>query len=264
MWVVDSSPNLIEQFFMNALKAGRIPRHVAIHMDGNRRYAAKNNLDIFEGERRGYVRFTQVMRWCRDLNIRELTVYGISIENLKRTPEEVSYLMTLIKEAIRDVHGDIEKIREIGMCVKFFGNFALLSEDLRRMIAEAMILTEDYNKFFVNIAVTYSSRDELATIAKCMIKSVKSNQIHPDDINERLVSNCLFTNDGSFPDLLIRTSGKARLGQFLQWQCGFSIMCFPKVLWPDFTLWHFLLIIFRYQRQFKDIPNHQNKDIEDN
>lgn len=128
------------------------------------------------------------------------------------------------------------------------GNFELLSEDVRKLIAEAVLLTKDNNKCFLNVAFAYTSRDEITNAIKCVVNGVRTNSIDVDDISEQLISDCLYTNKSDRPDILIRTSGEIRFSDFLLWQIWNTNVCFTEVLWPEFSIWHLLASVFQYQR----------------
>lgn len=262
MWIVDSSLNYFQRFCVNVIKAGRVPRHVAFIMDGNRRYATKSNMRKVEGHVRGFDKLAQTLQWCFELGIKEVTVYAFSIENFKRSQEEVEYLMELAREKFKKIHDEKEKLMSDGVCIRVVGNLALLPEDLKKSMAEAMIMTKDNNKLFLNVAFAYTSRDELATAVKTVIKSVELDLINPSDINEQLISHCLFTNHSPDPDLLVRTSGEVRFSDFLLWQIWNTNICFAEVLWPDFCIWHLLASVFQYQRCYEDIQKYQKTKVE--
>ncbi|KRT83815.1 hypothetical protein AMK59_3610 [Oryctes borbonicus] len=257
MWIVESPLSYFQKFCINIVKAGRVPRHVAFIMDGNRRYATKSNMRKVEGHVKGFDKLSQTLQWCFELGIQEVTVYAFSIENFKRSKEEVDYLMELAKEKFRKLHDEKNKIMELGVCIRVIGNLDLLPEDTRKLIAEAVIMTKDNNKLFLNIAFAYTSRDELTTAVKNILKGVELGLINPDDINEKLISQCLYTNHSRDPDLLVRTSGEVRFSDFLLWQIWNTNVCFAEVLWPDFCLWHLLASVFQYQRCYADIQKYQ-------
>ncbi|GJQ72166.1 hypothetical protein Trydic_g3259 [Trypoxylus dichotomus] len=233
-------------------------------MDGNRRYAKQSDLELGEGHRKGYDKFVDILQWCQDLGVHELTVYAFSIENFKRSPDEVDFLMTLLAEKLNELLKETENLKKKQICIRIIGNITLLPEEIRQLSSKIMDLTKDHKKLICNIAMPYTSRDELTTAAKSIVHGVKSNQIHLDDINEELVSKCLYTNRGTNPDILIRTSGEVRFSDFLLWQCGYSVEYFVDALWPNFTIWHFLALLFRYQRDCVNIPNFQNREVENN
>lgn len=128
------------------------------------------------------------------------------------------------------------------------GNLTLLPPDVRKLIAQAVLLTKDNNKHFLNVAFAYTSRDEITNSIRCAVDGVKSNAIEVEDITEDLITDCLYTNKSRSPDILVRTSGEVRFSDFLLWQIWNTNICFTEVLWPEFSVWHLLASVFQYQR----------------
>ncbi|KAJ8959197.1 hypothetical protein NQ318_022459 [Aromia moschata] len=222
-WISESSLTPFQKFCVNVIKCGPIPNHIAFIMDGNRRYAKKARVGKAEGHSKGFDKLSECLKWCKELGVKEVTVYAFSIENFKRSKDEVDGLMKLAKEKFQKLLGEKEKIMNEGVCIRIIGNLLLLPEDLRKVIAEAMLLTKDNNKAILNVAFSYTSRDEIATSMKTIVDGVDQQHIQIDDISEELISQCLYTNMSPDPDLLVRTSGEIRLSDFLLWQfCGQS------------------------------------------
>ncbi|KAK9722131.1 putative undecaprenyl diphosphate synthase [Popillia japonica] len=139
-------------------------------MDGNRRYATKSNIKKVEGHVKGFDKLAQTLQWCFELGIHEVTVYAFSIENFKRSQEEVDYLMELAREKFTKLHEEKEKLMKDGICIRVVGNLKLLPDDIRKLMAEAMFMTRHNNKLFLNVAFAYTSKDELTTAAKTIIE----------------------------------------------------------------------------------------------
>lgn len=222
-------------------------------MDGNRRYASKNGIEKIEGHTKGFDKFAETLQWCMDFGIQEVTFYAFSIENFKRKREEVNGLLNLAEQKFQRLLDEKDKIKKHGLCVRIIGNFSLLPKNLQELIAETMIITKEHKKGFLNIAFAYTSRDEITHAIKDVIEGVQCGDILSEDIDEELVSNCLYTNNSKNPDLLIRTSGEVRFSDFLMWQISNTCIYFSNVLWPEFNLWEFLNAIFYYQRCYSDI-----------
>lgn len=257
-WISDYTLNWFQSLILKVLKTGQIPRHVALIMDGNRRYANKQNLAKGEGHLRGFDQMSKTLNWCMDFGIPEVTVYAFSIENFKRSKEEVDELMDLARQKFKKLLEEREKLMEVGVCIRVIGNLSLLPEDLHKLIAEAMVITKNNNKTFLNLAIPYTSRDEITQAVKDIANGVKHTDILPEDINEDLISNCLYTYKSPNPDLLIRTSGEIRLSDFLLWQISNSCIYFTDVLWPEFNIWHFFGAIFYYQKCYPDLQKFRN------
>lgn len=252
-WIRDSTVTWFQLLATKVLKTGHIPKHVAFIMDGNRRYASKNGMDKLDGHTKGFDKFSETLQWCRDLGIEEVTFYAFSIENFKRKQEEVDGLMNLAEEKFQKLLSEKDKVKKHGLCVRIIGNLSLLPQNIQKLIAEAMMFTKDHNKAFLNIAFAYTSRDEITHAIQDVIKGVESGDILLEDINEHLISNCLYTSNSPNPDLLIRTSGEVRFSDFLMWQISNTCIYFTNVLWPEFNVWEFLNAIFYYQRCYSDI-----------
>ncbi|XP_044759234.1 dehydrodolichyl diphosphate synthase complex subunit DHDDS-like [Coccinella septempunctata] len=247
-WIIENSLNKFQYFLVNVLKCGPIPKHVGIIMDGNRRYARKINVEKVVGHTMGFDKLSETLEWCKEMGIKEVTVYAFSMENFKRTPEEVADLMDLATEKFKDLLKEENKLMMEGICVRVIGDLSMLRKDLQKLIAKAMLLTKDNTKSFLNIAFAYVSREEITTSVKSVIKGVEDELIDKDDVTDRLISQCLYLN--SFPDLLIRTSGEVRLSDFLLWQSSNSIVYFSQVLWPEFSFWDFVVCILHYQKSY--------------
>lgn len=252
-WIRDSTLNWLQLLAVKILKTGQIPRHIAIIMDGNRRYANKTGVKKSEGHVKGFDRLAETLQWCADLGIPEVTVYAFSIENFKRPQEEIDMLMELAAQKFQRLLNEKEKLMENGVCVRVIGNLSLIPEDVHTRIAKAMIITKHNKKAFLNVAFAYTSRDEITHAIKNIVEGVKTCDILPEDIDENLISECLYTSKSSNPDLLIRTSGEVRLSDFLMWQISKTCIYFANVLWPEFSVWDLISAVFYYQRCYPEL-----------
>lgn len=207
-----------ESFAINIIKCGPIPNHVAFIMDGNRRFATKSNMDKAEGHMKGFDKLSETLQWCLDVGVNEVTVYAFSIENFKRSKEEVDTLMRLAREKFARLLEEREKLNERGICIRVIGNLKLLPKDIQKTISEAMLLTKNNNKAVLNIAFAYTSREEITNSVKTIFEGVEQNELEVEDLNYALIDECLYTNKCSVPDLLVRTSGEVRFSDFLLWQ----------------------------------------------
>lgn len=252
-WIRERTLNWFQFLALKIIRTGHVPRHVAFIMDGNRRYANKKQVAKVEGHTKGFDKLAETLNWCMDIGITEVTMYAFSIENFKRSKEEVDGLMELAKQKFMCLLEEKDKLMEHGVCVRVVGNLSLIPEDVYKLITEAMTITKNNNKAFLNVAFAYTSRDEITHAVKDIAKGVKNNDISPEDINENLISNCLYTYNSPNPDLLIRTSGENRFSDFLMWQISDACVYFTNVLWPEFSVWDFLSAIFYYQRCYSDL-----------
>lgn len=169
--------------------------------------------------------------------------------------------MDLARDKFRKLLEEKDKIMKESVCIRVIGNLTLLPKDLLRLIAEVVLLTKDNNRAVLNIAFSYTSRDEITHSVNIILEGVNNNEIQADDVDEDLISSCLYTHASPDPDILIRTSGEVRLSDFLLWQTAFSDICFTDVLWPEFSIWDLLGLIFKYQRSYDTLMNSKKVDV---
>ncbi|XP_076213302.1 dehydrodolichyl diphosphate synthase complex subunit DHDDS isoform X2 [Aptenodytes patagonicus] len=217
-WIREGELTIIERFCANIIKAGPMPKHVAFIMDGNRRYAQKCHVERQQGHSQGFDKLAQTLRWCLNLGIREVTVYAFSIENFKRSKEEVDGLMDLARQKFSRLLEEQESLKKHGVCIRVLGDLPLLPLDIQELIAQAVLATRNYNKCFLNVCFAYTSRHEISNAVREMAWGVEQGLLEPSDVSESLLDKCLYTNNSPDPDLLIRTSGEVRLSDFLLWQ----------------------------------------------
>ncbi|KAM9031959.1 dehydrodolichyl diphosphate synthase complex subunit DHDDS isoform X3 [Sarcophilus harrisii] len=217
-WIREGELSLLERFCANIIKAGPMPKHIAFIMDGNRRYAQKCQVERQEGHTQGFNKLAETLRWCLNLGIREVTVYAFSIENFKRSKNEVDGLMELARQKFSRLMEEQEKLEKHGVCIRVLGDLQLLPLDLQELIAKAVQATRNYNKCFLNVCFAYTSRHEISNAVKEMAWGVEQGLLDPSDLSESLLDKCLYTNNSPNPDILIRTSGEVRLSDFLLWQ----------------------------------------------
>ncbi|XP_025918251.1 dehydrodolichyl diphosphate synthase complex subunit DHDDS isoform X3 [Apteryx mantelli] len=217
-WIREGELTIIERFCGNIIKAGPMPKHVAFIMDGNRRYAQKCHVERQQGHSQGFDKLAQTLRWCLNLGIREVTVYAFSIENFKRSKEEVDGLMDLARQKFSRLLEEQENLKKHGVCIRVLGDLPLLPLDIQELIAQAVLATRNYNKCFLNVCFAYTSRHEISNAVREMAWGVEQGLLEPSDVSESLLDKCLYTSNSPDPDLLIRTSGEVRLSDFLLWQ----------------------------------------------
>ncbi|XP_010127511.1 PREDICTED: dehydrodolichyl diphosphate synthase isoform X4 [Chlamydotis macqueenii] len=223
-WIKEGELTIIERFCANIIKAGPMPKHVAFIMDGNRRYAQKCHVERQEGHSQGFDKLAQTLRWCLNLGIREVTVYAFSIENFKRSKEEVDGLMDLARQ-----------------------KFSRLLEE----------------QCFLNVCFAYTSRHEISNAVREMAWGVEQGLLEPSDVSESLLDKCLYTNNSPDPDLLIRTSGEVRLSDFLLWQTSHSCLVFQSVLWPEYSFWNLCEAILRFQMNYSALQKARDSYMEE-
>lgn len=212
-------------------KEENFPEHIAIIMDGNRRWAKKKNLPIKLGHREGAKTLEKIVRYAKTLGVKYLTVYAFSTENWKRSEDEVNALMELLERYLNDFakKADTENIK-----VVVLGDPEPFSESLRKSIDLAMERTKDNTGITFNICLNYGGRDEIVKATKKIASKVKDGEISLYDINEELISENLYTKNIPDPDLMIRTSGEMRTSGFLIWQLSYTEFIFLEKYWPDF------------------------------
>ena len=208
-----------------------MPKHIAIIMDGNRRWARQKGLDPKLGHKEGAKTLEKIVRYANKIGLGYITVYAFSTENWKRTEDEVGALMLLLQNYLDDYskRADTENIK-----VKVLGDISALPEGMQKSINKCMERTKNNTGVTFNIALNYGGRDEIVKAVKKISKQVKEGKKNIEDINEQLISDNLYTAGEPDPDLLIRTSGELRTSNFLPWQIVYSEFVFIEKNWPDF------------------------------
>ena len=223
-----------------------MPRHIAIIMDGNRRWAKARGKSASFGHKEGAKTLENIVRYANKIGLEYITVYAFSTENWKRAEEEVKALMMLLQSYLDDYskRADTENIK-----VKILGDISALTPGMQKSINRCMERTKNNTGVTFNIALNYGGRDEIIKAIKSIAKDVKEGKIDIEDISEEVVSNNLYTKDEPDPDLMIRTSGELRLSNFLPWQLVYSEFLFIDKNWPDFTEEDLDNAIIKYQKR---------------
>ena len=209
-----------------------LPKHIALIMDGNRRWAKERNLDIKQGHYAGAENLEKIALYANKIGIKYMTVYAFSTENWKRSKEEVGALMSLLRFYLDKFakSADTENIR-----IKVLGDIEVLDKGLKESILKAIDRTKTNTGLTLNIALNYGGRAELTMAVKKIAEQVKNGTLSIDDISDQTISDNLYTAGQPDPDLLIRTSGELRTSNFLPWQIVYSEFCFKEKFWPDFN-----------------------------
>lgn len=213
-----------------------LPEHIGIIMDGNGRWAKKRALPRKYGHREGAKAFRKIVEYCDKIGLRYLTVYAFSTENWKRPKDEVDSIMQLLEQYIDEAFD--HKNESDGVRTKFIGDMSALSPVLQEKIKRIEALGEGKSGLLVNVALNYGGRHELVHSMRALAEMVREQKIAPEEIDEAMVSDHLYTAGQPDPDLIIRPSGEERLSNFLIWQAAYSEFVFMDVLWPDFKLEH--------------------------
>jgi len=238
-----------EWYISRNLRTENMPRHVAIIMDGNRRFSRiQGDMDPIEGHKRGVSTLEKVLDWCVDLGIEIVTIYAFSIENFKRPSNEVKGLMKLFKHNFETI-GQNKRIHKNEVKLRAVGKLELLPDDVREAIRIAEESTSKYNKRQVNIAIGYDGRLEIVDAMKKIADQVKEGKLQVEDIDEKVVNENLYTAGLADPNLIIRTSGEERLSGFLLWQSSYSELYFCDSLWPQLRKVDFLRALRDYQQR---------------
>lgn len=242
--------SLYEWYITRNLEADKMPNHVAIIMDGNRRYSKiQGNMDPIEGHKKGVDTLENVIEWCIDLGINIVTVYAFSTENFNRDKKEVEGLMDLFVQSFLNISTN-KKIHKNKIRLNAVGKLELFPKKVKDAIDTAEEATKDYNERMINIAMGYDGRVEIVDAFKKIAREVQKGNIEPDEINEKMINDNLYTAGLEDPNLVIRTSGEERLSGFLLWQSSYSELYFTDSLWPQLRKVDFLRAIRSYtQRQ---------------
>lgn len=225
---------------------GNIPKHVAIIMDGNGRWATKRHLPRSAGHRAGVESLREIINASIEIGVDYLTVYSLSSENWKRPESEIKFLMKLF---IATIKNELRLLMEHGVRVRLIGDRKSLPPDVVKAYEEAEKKTSENTKLNFNIALNYGSRQEILDAFKALREKINSGELDIEDICIKDLSDNLYTKDIPDPDFLIRTSGEHRISNFLLWQISYSELYFTKVLWPDFKRKHFIKAIDEYRKR---------------
>lgn len=243
----DLVSNYYEDRLLRRVKGGdHLPEHIGIILDGNRRFARQKNLSEEGGHVLGAEKLERVLEWAQEVGIRHMTVYAFSKENFQRSSEEVKALMNLFKTKFGEIVDD-ERVHEDGVRVRAIGDLDSLPEGVRSAVRRAEESTKNYDNFSLNVAIGYGGRAELADAVKDIGREIEEGNLKPEEVDEKLISENLYTADLPDPDLVIRTSGEERLSGFLIWQSAYSELYFCEANWPNFDKINFLRAIYNYQ-----------------
>ena len=250
--VTDTTYSIYESKLEKEVLESEVPNHIAIIMDGNRRYAKEvlKEEDTTVGHRLGKDKVEDVLNWCYKLKIKVVTVYAFSTENFSRDDKEVDFLLELIRDMLYDLADD-ERTHKHRMRVRMIGERKLIPEDLVEAVDYAESKTSMYDDYHFNIAVAYGGRQEIVSAVKKVAQDVVDGKISVDDIDEDYLSGNMYTKDEKDPDLVLRTSGELRLSNFLIWQLAYSELYFTDVYWPGFRYIDFLRAIRSYQQRHR-------------
>lgn len=224
----------------------QLPVHIAIIMDGNGRWAKKRLLNRIKGHEKGSETVRTVVRTCREIGIRYLTLYAFSTENWQRPKTEVDALMLLLRRFLRSEQNEMV---ENNIRLRVIGQVDRLPSEVRKTLQETAAATKDKTAMDLILALSYGGRAEIVAMVQSLADKIKRGLIEPESITAEMVADHLYTRDIPDPDLLIRTSGEMRISNFLLWQIAYSEIFVTPTLWPDFSKDEFLQILLDFQRR---------------
>lgn len=230
------------------IKEGPIPSHVAVILDGNRRWAAGRGMAKYMGYRYGAKKAEELLKWCLELGVKSLTLYTLSKENLGRPKEELNAILNIMEEKLGELEKDGILERE-DIRFKVLGDISPLPKRLREKLKRLEAITSNHSSRFLNLAICYSGRQEIIKAVREIAEEVKAGRLKPDEIGEEVLQAHLYTSHVPDPDLIIRTSGEMRISGFLLWQSAYSEFIFMDVYWPDFRKMDLLRAIRTFQRR---------------
>lgn len=228
------------------LDENKLPRHVAIIMDGNGRWAKRRLLNRVKGHEKGVETVRAVVRTCRELNIAYLTLYAFSTENWQRPKKEINALMALLKSFLRK---ELPELQSRQIKLNAIGQIQRLPDDVRATLQEVINATSPNSGMQLNLALSYGGRTEITDMVRSISEKVAKGGLKPEDVDQAVVSEHLYTCGIPDPDILIRTSGEMRISNFLLWQLAYSEIFITETLWPDFSREEFLDILVNYQQR---------------
>jgi undecaprenyl diphosphate synthase len=241
-----AAPGAADRPLLDALDLGRLPRHVAVIMDGNGRWARQRRLPRVEGHRAGIASVRATVETAARLELTALTLYAFSTENWKRPHLEVATLMALLKEYLRR---ELKTLLDNDIVFRVVGRMDGLDSSVQRELEHAIAATAQGKGMVFNIALNYSGRAELADAMRALARKVQAGTLCPEDIDEAAIESQLYTAGLPDPDLLIRTSGEMRISNYLLWQIAYAEIYVTPVLWPDFRAGHFLEALTEFQKR---------------
>ncbi|GAB0089741.1 hypothetical protein DMENIID0001_043420 [Sergentomyia squamirostris] len=238
-----------EIFLLHMIVVHKIakPKHIAFIMDGNRRFARENNLPIPMGHMEGYQSFRRLIRWFIALQVPEVTFYAFSIENFKRSKAEVNLLLTLFQNVLLEMNRSESEFKNSNVRFKMLGRIDLLPKDVQDHIHQMETDSKNNSGLRVNIALAYTSQDDIVRGIKNVCHQVKDGSLNVDTVGQDDIQRNLMTNDCNPVDVLVRTSGESRLSDFLLWEAGDAMLCFVSKHWPKITLWDIVKVFREYQ-----------------
>ncbi|WP_392486431.1 isoprenyl transferase [Haloimpatiens sp. FM7315] len=238
---------------VNDIDMSNIPKHIAIIMDGNGRWAKERKLPRALGHKAGVETIRNIVKACNNLGVHYLTLYAFSTENWKRPKEEVNSLMKLLVEYLKK---EFEELNDNNVIINHIGDISKLPDVCQKELNDAYNNTKNNTGLVLNLALNYGGRDEIIKAFKDMYEDLQNRKLNKDSINSELIEKYLYTAGMPDPDIIIRPSGEQRLSNFLLWQCAYSEFWYSNINWPDFKKEDLIRAIYDYQkreRRFGDV-----------
>ena len=248
--IADTAYRQYEKRLLKEVQQFPAPEHVAIIMDGNRRFARELGLGPTEGHKEGRNKLEEMLEWGLEVGVKILTVYAFSSENLSRNKGEIDELMRLFEESFYKAAED-ERVHRYKIRIRVLGMVSSLPQKVQKAIAFAEEKTKDYDAYHLNLAIAYSGREEIVQAIREIAQRVKAGEVQPKEIDQAMFSQYLYTKEFPDPDLILRTSGEVRVSNFLLWQLAYSELYFVDVYWPGFRKIDFLRAIRSYQHRHR-------------
>jgi len=240
---------LYQRYLESKVKGGEIPKHVALILDGNRRFAQKLGLDYLNAYRIGATRTEELLDWLLELGVDHVTLYAFSTENFSRPRDQVEAIFKVIEEKLKELVEKRDKLRRNGVRFRVVGKRELLPGRIRKLAEELEAMTEGYGSKTLNLAIAYGGRTEIVDAVREIAREVAEGKLKPDEIDEDVIRSHLYAPDLPDPDLIIRTSGEERLSNFLLWQSAYSELYFCEVYLPELRKIDILRAIRDFQRR---------------
>jgi undecaprenyl diphosphate synthase len=231
---------------MTLIDPNKLPKHVAIIMDGNGRWATKRGIGRVSGHKKGADAVREIVRTSREIGIQWLTLYAFSEENWKRPKHEIEALMRLLNRFLK---GELKEMQENGIRLQTIGRIQKLPDDTRRILLKTIEKTASNKDMVLTLALSYGGRQEIVDAVRDIAKEIEGGRLSAKELSEQLISNSLYTAGMPDPDLLIRTSGEYRISNFLLWQIAYTEIYITPILWPDMGKDEFLVAIQNFQKR---------------
>lgn len=223
-----------------------LPGHIAIIMDGNGRWAERHAMGRIMGHRKGATAVREMVRTCRRIGIKYLTLYAFSMENWLRPEREVRALLSLLREYL---DGEVQELMDNDIALRAIGDLDLIEEPLRSVLEERVQQTAGGRGMILSLALSYGGRDEITAAVRKLVGEALAGRLQPEEVTKAAIASCLYTADLPDPDLLIRTGGERRVSNFLLWQMAYTEFYFTETLWPDFGEAELIAAIGDFQRR---------------